>query len=231
MPKSKRKNFRSVVKQNQKKETKEKMNAVLENQEITETPKKSPRIYYVLAVVVLLFVAIYLGFQKYGRLAIVSTVNGQPIYRWNLWTRLEKQSGKQILDQMVSEKLIDQEAEKKQVVVAKSDIDNQIKQFEKQFKGKEGLDQMLSFQGLTRKDLEEQIRYNLILTKLTKPAKVTEKEIQEYYDANQSTYGEELTDDVKKKILEVLNQQKKSKAITDWFDAVRKKAKVVNNLE
>lgn len=228
MPRSKRKNLKLVSRKNS---PKEEMAVVTENTEIQETPKKSSRIYYVLAVVVLLFVAIYFGFQKYGRLAIVSTVNGAPIFRWNLWAKLEKQSGKQILDQMVSEKLIDQEAEKKQIVVAKADIDNQIKQFEKQFKGKEGLDQMLSFQGLTRSDLEQQIRYNLILTKLTTPAKVTDKEIQEYYDANQSTYGEELTGDARQKILEVLNQQKKSKAITDWFDAVRKKAKVVNNLE
>lgn len=228
MPKAKRKNSRSLLKQ---KAQKVDLSTMPEINKISETSKKTSRLYYVLAVVVLLLVAIYFGFQKYGRLAVVSTVNGQPIFRWNLWTRLEKQSGKQILDQMVSEKLIDQEAEKKQVVVAKADIDNQIKQFEKQFKGKEGLDQMLSFQGLTRSDLEQQIRYNLILTKLTSPAKVTEKGIQEYYVANQETYGEELTDDARKKILEVLNQQKKSKAITDWFEAVRKKAKVVNNLE
>lgn len=228
MAKQSRKNLKSVSRKNS---SKEEMQVVNKNVDVVEPQKKSSRIYYVLAVVVLLFVAIYFGFQKYGRLAVVSTVNGAPIFRWDLWTKLEKQSGKQILEQMVSEKLIDQEAEKKQIVVAKADVDNQIKQFEKQFKGKAGLDQMLSFQGLTRKDLEEQIRYNLILTKLTTPAKVTDKEIQEYYDANQSTYGEELTGDARQKILEVLNQQKKSKAITDWFDAVRKKAKVVNNLE
>lgn len=201
---------------------------VIAEEESMNEPKKSSRLYYVLAVIVLLFVAAYFGFQRYGRLAVVSTVNGQPIFRWNLWSRLEKQAGKQVLDQMVSEKLIDQEAEKKHIVISQADIDKQIKQFEVQFKGKAGLDQMLSFQGLTRSDLVQQIKYNLILAKLVPPVKVTDSEIQNYYGANQQTYGEELTDDVKKKISDVLNQQKKSKAITDWFDGVRKKAKVNN---
>lgn len=194
------------------------------------SPKKQSKLYYAILVLILLAVLTYFGIQKYGNLFVVATVNGSPITRVSLWQKLEKQAGKQVLDQMISEKLIEQEAQAKGLKVDSRDIDKKIQELEKQFKGKAGLDQVLNLQGMTREDLTTQLRYNLLVEKMVPPVKVTDKEVTDYYDQNQSTYGDELTDKVKEEIRNTLEQQKRSKVISEWFDSVKKKAKINNYL-
>lgn len=212
-----------------KEELNEMMSSEYEPQEET-TKKRQSKLYYFVIILLLVVAAIYFGVQRYGNLIVVATVNGKPITRLSLWQRLEKQTGKQILDQMVSESLIEQEAATKKIIISDKEIDAKIKTLENQFKGKAGLDQVLSLQGMTMSDLRTQLKYNLIVERLVPEAKVSDQEIVDYYDKNQSSYGEELTDDVKSQIKNTLLQQKKSKAISDWFDGLKKKAKISSYL-
>lgn len=191
-----------------------------------QAKKKSSKFYYIALIVLLVGAAVYFGIQKYGNIFVVATVNGKPITRFSLWQRLEKQSGKQTLDQIESEVLIEQEAAKKGVKISDKELDDKIKTLETQFKGKAGLDQVLSLQGMTRDDLKTQLKYNLIVEKIAPKASVSNQEISDYYDKNQSTYGEELTDAVKSQIKNTLYQQKRSTVVTNWFDSIKKKAKI-----
>ncbi len=236
---SKKKNRESYKNKNLKSNKKfaENQEKKLENSNVNEnissempSSKKQSKLYYAILVLILLAVLTYFGIQKYGNLFVVATVNGNPITRVSLWQKLEKQAGKQVLDQMISEKLIEQEAQAKGIKVDSRDIDKKIQELEKQFKGKAGLDQVLNLQGMTREDLVTQLRYNLLVEKMVPSVKVTDKEIADYYEQNQSTYRDELTDAVKKEIRNTQKKKKRSKVISEWFDNVKKKAKINNYL-
>jgi parvulin-like peptidyl-prolyl isomerase len=199
-------------------------NSVDEN--FNPNKKKNSKLYYAFLALVLVVALVYFGVQKYSNVLVVATVNGKPIDRLSFYQRLEKQTGKQVLDQMVSESLIEQEAEKKGVKVADKDIDAKIKELETQFKSQGGLTQVLSLQGMTMSDLRTQLKYNLIVEKIAPKATVSEKEITSEYEKNSTTYGDELTDAVKTQIKNTLLQQKRSAAVSGWFDTLKKSAKI-----
>jgi hypothetical protein len=188
--------------------------------------KKNSKLYYAVLVVILVGALVYFGVQKYGNVFVVATVNGKPIDRLSFYQRLEKQTGKQVLDQMVSESLIEQEANSKGITVSDKDIDAKVKELETQFKSQGGLTQVLSLQGMSMSDLRTQLKYNLIVDKIAPKVTVSDKEITAEYDKNQTTYGEELTDAIKTQIKNTLLQQKRSSMITTWFDDLKKKAKI-----
>jgi hypothetical protein len=202
--------------------------SMVQNQTM-ETPiqnKKNSKLYYVVLGLILVVALVYFGVQKYGNVLVVATVNGKPIDRLSFYQRLEKQTGKQVLDQMVSESLIEQEAASKGVNIADKDIDTKIKELETQFKSQGGLTQVLSLQGMTMSDLKTQLKYNLIVEKISPKVSVSDKEIAAEYDKNPTTYGEELTDAVKTQIKNTLLQQKRSTSVSAWFEALKKKAKI-----
>ncbi len=198
-----------------------------ENVSFQETGKKPSKLFYVGAIILLVGVILYFGSKKYGNLIVVATVDGKPITRITLWQKLDKRFGSQMLDEMVNEQIIRNEMQKKNIVISQADIDKKIKDLEIQFKNQAGLDQMLALQGMTRDDLRSQIELQLAIEKIVPTQKVTDQEIQSYYDQNQPQYGEELTESVKQQIKNTLLQQKTSKVFSDWFDKVKKQVRVV----
>lgn len=187
---------------------------------------KTSRVFFAIAVIVLIAAAVYFAAQKWGNVFVVASVNGQPLTRLQLWQRLEKRAGQQTLDEMINEALVEQEAVKKNLTVSQKEIDTKVADLEKRFKGKDGLNQMLSLQGMTRDDLVSQIKLQVLVEKMVPQQKVSEAEINDYYEKNKETYGEELTADVKSQIKNQLLQEKTSKAFSDWFDKLKKGAKV-----
>lgn len=187
--------------------------------------KNNRKLYFGL-VGVLLLILIYMIAQHYGHLLFAARVNNRLISRLEIWQRLEKRYGTQTLDEIVGETLIEQEAARKKVTVTEEKINERIKELEKKFKGKEQLDQNLAFQGMTRDDLKKQIRYQLMVEKMIPEVKVTDKEIQDYYEKNQETLGEELTSEIKTQIKNQLVQEKTSSSFTSWFEKLKKSAEL-----
>ena len=81
-----------------------------------------------LAALIILFIILLLYFFK--GLFIAAIVNGEPITRLSVVKELEKQSGKATLDNLITKKLILQEAKKRNVQVTKADLDSEIKKIE-----------------------------------------------------------------------------------------------------
>jgi len=73
-----------------------------------------------------LLVVITLAALAYYRYGFVATVNGQPISRLQYYQNMEKQIGKSVLDQLVSENVVLTEASKKGVIIEKSVIDAEV---------------------------------------------------------------------------------------------------------
>jgi len=169
------------------------------------------------------------GFLFLRKNLIVASVNGQPLTRFEVIKLLEKQSGKQIVDSLVSKILVQQEAARQKIDITAKEIGEEIAKIEKQLKGQgSDLTSVLSMQGMTRAELEEQIRLRLVLERLmADKTKVTEKEVNDYIEANRANFPETLKEaELKKTVREQLAGQKLSTEAQKLLEKLKEGAKI-----
>ena len=178
--------------------------------------------------IVVILVSFVLGFLLKGTL-ISATVNGKPISRFAVIKQLESRQGVTVLDGLITEELIRQEATKKGVKIDNNEIDDEIIIIEESLATQsQTLDQVLELQGMTRKQLVEQIKLQKMIERLLEDqVTVGEEEITAYIEANPDTFPEDSnTEEVRGVVREQLKQQKLGSTFQAWFEEVKAKAKI-----
>jgi hypothetical protein len=199
------------------------------NESVKKSSKKLnlSKKHFLLAGVIILFLA---GVYAAKGWLVAAVVNNQPISRMALDRELEKQGGKQVLENKISEILILNEAKKQKVIINQTEVDARIKQIEDQVTTSgQKLDDLLAQQGQTRAELQKQMKVQMLIEKmLEKDTQVTDKEISDYFTSNSSSYpkGTKL-EDKKADIQKLLSQQKLSEKFQPWLDGLHKSAKVM----
>lgn len=190
---------------------------------MTRKPMNSKVISFALVVVV-----IGLLTYKVGPWLVPSVVGSKLVTRFELWNRLEKSYGTQALDDMVNEKILDKAIADAHVKIDQAKLDSQISDLEKQFETTGGLDEALKQRGLSRKDLDKQVRTQLAVEELlADKINPTEEEIKAQFDGGASSiYKDKKLDDVKSSIVDELKQTKLRDAFLVWFADIKKEAKV-----
>lgn len=165
---------------------------------------------------------------KLGPWMFPAVVGNMPLNRFELWSRLEKNYGAQTLDDMVNEKILDNAIADSGVKIDQAKVDAQFKTLEDQFAATGGLDEALKQRGLTRKDLEKQVRTQIAIEELLADKIVsTDEEIKKQFDDNAKTlYADKKFEDVKDSIADELKQAKLRDAFLAWFADVKAAAKV-----
>ena len=160
---------------------------------------------------------------------VVATVNGRQISRLNLIRELEKKDGKTVLESLITEQLISQEAEKRKITLLDAEINKEISTIEKSVaKQGQNLDLLLTQQGMTRSDLLKQVKIQLLLKKMVgQNIIVTDKEINDYIDKNKASLPSG-TDPatLKPQIKTQLEQQKANEKIQKLISDLQSKAKI-----
>lgn len=177
-----------------------------------------------------LSVILVLGLLYLGRsLVFAAWVNNQPVFRLSLASELEKQGGKQVLENLIDQSLISQEAKKEKVTVSPDEVDQGIKNIEDIIKGQGlSLDEALKFRNQTRDDLKKQISLQRTIEKLlSSKITVTDAEITDYYTKNKNQYDKTAKfDSLKEQIKSQIFQQKLTDEYTKWIAELRAKAKI-----
>lgn len=180
-----------------------------------------------------LFFLLVLGLIYFSvRFLLAASVNGQLIGRLTIIKELEKQGGKKTLDTIILKTLINQEAKKRKVIISQKDIDAEIQKIETNVTAQGlTLDQLLQQQGMKKSDLTDEIKLQLLVTKMAgSNISVTDKEIGDYLASQkeQSLLGSvqstsELTRDQAK---EAIKQQKLQEKIQTFVADLKNKAKI-----
>jgi len=180
----------------------------------------------ILIAIIVVIVVLILGLIKDQFVA--ASVNGEQINRLELIQELEKREGKRALENLISEKLIMQEARKKEINISDEEIDREIVTIEKTIKNQgQNLDDLLTLQGLTRQKLKEEIRVQVILKKLVGKLEVTDKEVDDYIEKNKDSIPVDAnTEEVKRQAKTQLEQDKLNQKIQSLVDELRKNAKI-----
>ncbi len=205
------------------------MAKIMKKQASPNVTVKLPKRLFQYALVVLVVVGlIYFGAKTF----ISATANGQLISRLSVIKVLEKQGGRTTLDTIILKALINQEAKKRKINISESEMNAEIAKIESNVTSQgTTLDALLLQQGMTKKDLTEEIKVQLLVTKMAgSDVTVTEKEVEEYLASqNEQTSlsleetSSQLTADQAK---EIIKQQKIQEKIQTFVADLKAKAKI-----
>ena len=195
-----------------------------EVKEIKITAKKLP---WMKIAVVLVLVLIGAAYYQFGNVAYV---DGKPISRIEYIQMMEKQAGESILDQMITETLILNEAEKKGEEISQEVIDAEIKSIEDQLTSQGNtLDEVLANEKMTKEDLVKQIRLQKLVEKLAGgEAEVTEEQIEAFLEENKDFLPEDATqEELNQLAKDQIGSQSKNEAINNWLEKIRAEATII----
>ena len=187
-------------------------------------PKKGVLFY------VSLFLVVAIAGVVYYKFANVATVNGKPISRIEYINLFQKQDNRNVLNRMVQEELINQEAVKNNVKIEKSQIDAEISRIEENLKTQgQTLDEALKANSMTKTDLEDQMRMKMNVEKLSNAnAEVNQAQIDEFVTKNKASLPKDMSkEQLQTMIKEQLASQAKDEAINGWLEKVTNEAKVI----
>ncbi|MDI6815967.1 MAG: hypothetical protein QME41_02075 [Actinomycetota bacterium] len=121
--------------------------------------------------------------------APIVSVNGFLITKDMLYQRLEKQHGKQVLQSMLSETLIRQEGNNQHITVGEKEMNGRYKYLVSTYGSAKDLERWLTKQDISRPELYEQLRMQIITEKLLakKIIQPTEKELIQDYNRLKNT--------------------------------------------
>lgn len=124
----------------------------------------------------------------------VATVNGQDIPQSRLYDALVDAGGPTTLDNLITEELIQQEADAAGVKVTDAEITAEIEKIKANFGTPEEFQSVLSQYGMTEESLTRDTKFQLTISKILEPkTEVTDEEISQYFEANKDTFTDTPT--------------------------------------
>lgn len=184
-------------------------------------PSKTGVVAILLGVIILALLAINRG------LIVAAIVNNKPIFRSTVNRALVARYGTQTLENMITEQLIQDEAKRLHIAITDEEIEAEQAKILASFGGNVTLEEVLSYQGMTKEDFNQQIRLQMLLTKIIgKDIVVTDEEITKYITDNPSTLVATDSDGMKQEAREALLTQRVSAQLQTWYTALKEKSKV-----
>jgi len=197
-------------------------------------PSSAPEKYRAakaIALIVIVCILMFLMAYLFKGVFVAASVNGEAISRIVVIRSLEKQSGQMVLDNLITKKLILQEADNRKIVIVQKDIDDEIKSISDNLK-KQGttLEKAMESQGMSQDELNDEIRVQIALKRMTSgDVKVTDKEIEDFVAANDSSFPEGTTDEQKRNLARTqLQQQISGERTQNIISELQKKAKIIH---
>lgn len=182
----------------------------MDNNTIKSESLNKQKISVKTAVIVVLIIILGALAYVYKGLFIAATVDGSPITRLTIIKKLERASGKTLLESLIVEKLIQNEAQAKKIVVSDDEIDAEIKKIEDEVSMQGGaLDEALSKKGMDRNDLKKQVILNKEVEKLLgDKINVADEEVDQYIKDNEIAVTKYDEAETRTQIKEGLRSQK-----------------------
>jgi len=178
---------------------------------------------------ILVLVGIWFAIAASKNFYTAAVVNNSPIYRHELIKDLEKQYGKQLLDQKIVESLILQRAESEGVDVSAEEVDEEVSKIEQNLTAQgQDIEALLAAQGMTRDVLRKQIRMQKLVEKLApEPEEPSEDEIAAMLEQQADTFPEEMSEEERRQaVIDQMKQQQKNQSIQEWIQSLRESAEI-----
>lgn len=178
--------------------------------------------FFSLAVLIVVLLFVFRG------VFIAATVDGSPISRVSVISTLEKASGKQALEALVTQRVLENAVKKEGVIVSKEELDAEVKSIDEQVVAQGGtLELALAAQGMTLENFTQQVKTQLQVEKLLgDKINVTDAEIDAFIADKKLEIPDEQLEAAKVQIGEQLKRDKTAKEGQALVESLRTAAKV-----
>lgn len=150
---------------------------------------------------------------------VVANVNGEPILMDELIDELLVREGETVLNRLVRERLVEQEAKKAERDVTSERVDAEIEAIRAQFDSDEAFAAALEQAGHTQETLRRDVTIELRLQAiLGDQVEVTEDELRQAYEQNQDELGGAPFEEARDRLHTFIYQQKMNQAVAAWLD-------------
>lgn len=152
---------------------------------------KDKKFYLPVAGLALILAAFLIG-SAFSNKDVVASVNGDSISKDELYNTLVKQYGADSLSTLIDNKIIEQEAEKKDITIADKEIKEELQTYIDSYGGDDAFQSALEQSGLTQTDVEGDIENYLKINKLLEPEiEITDEEMKTYFDENKESFNQQ----------------------------------------
>jgi foldase protein PrsA len=120
-----------------------------------------------------------------------ASVNGEKITKEELDTKLTEMYGAEILDSLITNKVIEMEAAKKKVKVTGNEIDEELTKLEESYGGEEAFAAALEQNQVSMDKIREDIEVYLLAEKMIGTSiDVSEEEMKSYFEENKDSFDQ-----------------------------------------
>ncbi|MBS8266132.1 foldase [Mesobacillus boroniphilus] len=144
----------------------------------------------------MIFAVIFLGLllifaTAFSETETAAIINGEKITKDELNTKLTEMYGADILDSLITNKVIEMEASKEKVKVTGNEIDEELTKLQESYGGEEAFASALEQNQVSMDRIREDIEIYLLAEKMIGSSiDVTEEEMKTYFEENKDTFDQ-----------------------------------------
>ncbi|MGE7691090.1 foldase protein PrsA [Lysinibacillus sp. NPDC097214] len=121
----------------------------------------------------------------------VAKVDGEKILQTELDNALREQYGTEVLDTLITNKIVELEAKKEDISVSEDTIQAEYEELAESYGGEESLQAALEENGLTEQSVKDNIRmYQLTKNVIATSVDISDEEVAQYFEDNKESYGQ-----------------------------------------
>ena len=122
----------------------------------------------------------------------VAKVDGEKILQTELDEELRSQYGAEVLDTLITNKIVELEAEKEGVTVSDETIQAEYDELVESYGGADVIQSVFDSYGLTEESVKDNIRmYQLTKAVVATSIELSDEEVEQYFEDNKDLYGQE----------------------------------------
>ncbi|MEQ8175462.1 MAG: peptidylprolyl isomerase [Syntrophomonadaceae bacterium] len=153
--------------------------------------KKKSNIYILLSILAIIL-AVGAIFYVKGKSETVASVNGDKITKTELYNLMVKQNGKEALNSLIAERIVDLEAQKRKIAVTDQEIQAELQKYYNDYGGQDAFLQALTSSGFTMDDVKKDIALSMKIRKLMEPrVAISDDELKAYFEENKASFAQE----------------------------------------
>jgi len=123
---------------------------------------------------------------------VVAKIGEEEISKDQFYDRLVEMYGSQVLDSMITEKIVELEAKKAKISVTDEDVQKELDKMIEQVGGEEMFNFQLAYSGYTMDQMKEELKNYLTIVKILEPKiEITDEEINSYFEENKDRFAQE----------------------------------------
>lgn len=144
-----------------------------------------------LALVIVVALAAIVGTNFSSKSETIASVNGDKITSDDLYEIMAAQYGSSIVDTLITNKVIEQEAEKQGVKISADAIEEELDAFIESYGGEESFNAALEQSGISLDNFKYDIEIYLMTKELMSPdIEVTEEDMETYFEENKAEFAQ-----------------------------------------